>query len=254
MIPPLPELCDLVRAAARDELLPRYAQVEREHKADGSLVTAADRAMEHRLDTDLKARWPDIGFFSEEMSAADRSTFLDSPSARWWCLDPLDGTSNFAAGIPFFAVSLALIDAEGVSEGVIYDPERDECFSAARGAGAFLNGERFRIKGGIALRRALAIVDFKRLPRSLALGLAHKPPFASQRNYGASALEWAWLACGRGHVTVHGGQNLWDYAAGSLLLAEAGGYSTTLQGEPVFSASAQVRSVVGALDESLHRE
>ena len=97
----------------------------------------------------------------------------------------------------------------------------------------------------------MALVDFKRLPGPLAAHLAARPPYASQRNLGACALEWAWLAAGRGHVYLHGGMGLWDYAAGSLLLAEAGGVSATLDGDPVLRFDTGPRSAVAAADPDL---
>ena len=102
--------------------------------------------------------------------------------------------------------------------------------------GAWLNGARL---GGAhatdhPLRRAIACIDFKRLDRALAARLVAEPPFGSQRNFGSSCLEWCWLADGRFHIYPHGGQKLWDYAAASLVLSEAGGYAMTLDGEPVF--------------------
>ncbi len=97
------------------------------------------------------------------------------------------------------------------------------------------------------------MVDFKRLPAGLARRLISDPPYASQRNFGSSALEWAWVAAGRGHVYLHGGQKLWDFAAGSLILTEAGGFSCTLAGEPVFKSSLESRSVIAASGEALFR-
>ena len=108
--------------------------------------------------------------------------------------------------------------------GVVYDPVADEMFYAEQGGGAFLNGERLPIKEHVPhLRNAMANVDFKRLPKALARAIVAAPPFASQRNYGAGTLEWCYVAAGRFDVYLHGGQKLWDYAAGCLILEEAGG-------------------------------
>lgn len=92
------------------------------------------------------------------------------------------------------------------------------------------------------------MVDFKRLGSVLATELVTRPPYSSQRYLGSGALEWCWLAAGRFHVYLHGKQKLWDYAAGALILSEAGGCAETLQGEPIFSHELQPRSVVAAAD------
>jgi len=103
----------------------------------------------------------------------------------------------------------------------------------------------------MTLTHAVAGIDFKRLPGPLAARLAAEPPFASQRNFGASSLDWCWVADRRFHVYLHGGQRLWDYAAGSLILAEAGGFAVTLRGEAVFRLDLAPRSVMAAHDAAL---
>jgi myo-inositol-1(or 4)-monophosphatase len=136
--------------------------------------------------------------------------------------------------------------------GVVYDPIRDECFTAARGCGAWLNG--LPLKNGSAampLNRCLAIVDFKRLTPALADRLSHAPPYCSHRYLGAGALEWCWLAAGRFQLYLHAHQRLWDFAAGALALQEAGGFASTLEGESLFPAVTEARSVVAAANRPL---
>ena len=136
--------------------------------------------------------------------------------------------------------------------GVVCDPVRGESFAAVLNAGATLNGRSLpRRSGAPQLPHCVALVDFKRLPAPLAARLGTRPPYASQRNLGSCALEWAWLAAGRGHVYLHGGMRLWDYAAGSLLLSEVGGCSATLDDEPVFRPDTGPRSVLAAADPAL---
>ena len=172
-----------------------------------------------------------------------------------WCLDPLDGTSNFAAGIPLFATSLALIKNGEVVIGITYDPVRDEMFSAVKGQGAFLNGEQLRcLDSDFTLAKAIAIVDFKRLTPALAQALMLSAPYKSQRNLGTCVIEWAWMAANRGHAYLHGGMKLWDLAAGTLILSEAGGYAATLEGEDVFRPSMMPRSVVISPDKQLFNQ
>jgi myo-inositol-1(or 4)-monophosphatase len=118
--------------------------------------------------------------------------------------------------------------------------------------GAWLNGERLPIKQHVPhLRNAMAEVDFKRLPRSLGEALAAAPPYSSQRNFGASTLEWCYVAAGRFDVYLHGGQKLWDYAAGSLILEEAGGRMATLAHDEFWADGLWQRSVVAARDSKL---
>ncbi len=238
--------------AAREELLPRFNAVTHSYKLDGSLLTEADLAMDRRLRGELAERWPQVAYLSEEMPAQDQHALLQEPERALWCLDPLDGTSNFAAGLPAFAVSLALIHRGEPILGVVYDPIRDESFRALQGGGAWLNGAPLRARRAQRpLRHAMALIDFKRLDPRLAVRLIRDRPYGSQRNFGSCALEWAWMAAGRAHLCLHGGQQLWDYAAGTLILNEAGGHSCTLGGETVFRAGLAPRSVVCAPDRDL---
>jgi myo-inositol-1(or 4)-monophosphatase len=237
-------LCDLIRSAAAVELEGGVDGVQR--KANGSLVTAADIGLQQRIRQDLTARWPQHGFLGEEMAAAEQQRLLQDPGQGLWVLDPLDGTTNFAAGIPAFAVSLALVTREGPQLGVVYDPSRRECFSAQRGRGAWLDGRVLTVPPfERGLERAVAIVDFKRLDAALATRLVTRSPFASMRNFGSVALEWCWLASGRGQVYIHGGQKLWDYAAGSLILTEAGGAVSGFD-QPLFNLTPGPRAALGA--------
>jgi len=254
-LPELETLCAVVKRAAVEELLPRFADVTRKIKGDGSIVTVADRAIQDRLESELKQLWPEIALLGEEMTASEQAKRLARPGAGLWIVDPLDGTSNFAAGIPFYSVSVALMVAGEVVLGVVYDPARDECFAAIKGGSARMNG--LPLKGYPApdsLRRCIATVDFKRLPTSLVLRLMHSPPYSSQRSFGSVALDWCWVAAGRFHVYLHGRQKIWDYAAGHLILEQMGGRSCGLDGAPVFSAGGEPRSALAALDPDIFRQ
>ncbi len=251
-MPELKELCAMVIKAAREELLPRFHDRAHSIKHDGSVVTEADTALQQRLQTELTSRWPHYALLGEEMPLEQQQALRKKHGAGLWCLDPLDGSTNFAAGIPFFAVSLALLQDGVPVLGIVYDPLRDECFAARQGQGAWLNDAPLTIKPRhIPLNRSVAVVDFKRLSAPLAARLAQQPPYLSQRNFGSVVLEWCWLAAGRFDVYLHGGQKQWDYAAGSLILAEAGGRALTLHGEAVADATGQPRSVVAALEAQL---
>ena len=239
---------------ANEELHHRFANVTREHKKDGSFLTEADLAVQTRVQSLLLEQYPDIAFLGEEMTAEQQQLALEN-SDGVWILDPLDGTSNFAAGIPYYAVSLAYIKAGKIEWGMVYDPERGECFSAAHGGGALLNGERIqKQQAGVLIEKSTAVVDFKRLDSELAARIAAQPPYSSQRSFGGVALDWCWLAAGRYHLYLHGKQNIWDYAAGHLIFNEIGGSACTLQGDAVFDFSLNPRSAVAALDEELFRQ
>lgn len=252
MLPELEKIADLVIHHSRTELLPRFAAVIRSHKLDGSIVTEADIAMQSVIEDDLAELWPEFELLGEEMKESEQQRLWENQGKGIWVLDPLDGTSNFANGIPFFSVSLALmIDRQAVL-GVVFDPIRDECFTTRLGDGAWLNGMPLVAEvPHIPLPHSIGVVDFKRLPNPLAARLGTDPPYGSQRNFGSSALDWCWLAANRYQVYVHGGQKLWDFAGGGLVLEEAGGKSLTLEGEPVCGAGTQSRSVVAALDNRL---
>ncbi len=255
MLPDLDELATLVETVAREELLPRFTHAEYRLKADGSIVTEADFAVQNHLIEVLRERYPQFDLLGEEMDLARQKDLWAQGGAGLWCLDPVDGTSNFAAGFPFFCISLALLVGMEPVLGLVYDPIRDECFTAKRGQGAWLNGERLACESpSPPLKRCLGAVDFKRLGRELAAELAVRPPYSSQRYLGSGALEWCWLAANRFHVYLHGHQKLWDYAAGTLILSEAGGIAETWRGEPIFRPESLSCSVIAALDAKLFKE
>ncbi|MBI3562566.1 MAG: inositol monophosphatase [Gammaproteobacteria bacterium] len=247
----LPRLVQLIRTVARQELLPRFRQVQAHLKLDGSVVTAADLAMQQQLTIRLATAWPQIALLGEEMPVQQQQALFAQQRAGLWIVDPLDGTSNFSCGVPCFAVSVALLVENKIEMAVVYDPLLDEVFSAVRGRGAWLNDQPLHLaKQTHPEAIQLAIVDFKRLPAPLAAQLVSAPPYRSQRSFGSVALDWCWIAAGRAQVYVHGKQQLWDFAAGSLILEEAGGYACSLQGEPVFQGGLESRSAVLAVTQA----
>ncbi len=247
---------EIVTSTAREELLTRFTQVERHSKADGSFITEADLAAQQRIQQALAQHYPDFGFLGEEMDAAEQTALLQNADQPLWVLDPLDGTSNFAANIPFFSVSLALINKGEIVFGVVYDPVQDECFWAQKGSGAFMNEQPLSAANSpqSSLKKSTGLIDLKRLSAELQTRLIQDMPYSSQRSFGSVALDWCWIAAGRCHVYLHGKQKLWDYGAGHLILSEAGGHSCTLDGEQVFNNSLTPRSAVAALDKSLFNE
>ena len=243
-----------VRLVAAEEIMPRYMKMAHQHKGDGSLCTEADLAAQEALTRKLQAIL-NVPVLGEEMSRAQQAALWGDGLQTVWCIDPIDGTSNFVRGLPYFAVSVALIRAGKNELGVVYNPASDELFAAERGRGAFLNGEKLVSLSTVAgLNNALANVDLKRLDSKLAARLAASPPYSSQRNFGASTLDWCYTAAGRYDLYLHGGQKLWDYAAGSLVLQEAGGHMCSLVEDDFARGDVWQRSVIAALDEKLFEE
>ena len=244
-------ISNIVKQAAIEELLPRFTRVKAQAKSDGSIVTEADLAMQNRMEKELLSTFPNTILLSEEMSISEQEKAINS-KLPIWCLDPLDGTSNYASGIPYFAVSLSLIINTNVVMGLVYDPVRDECFYTEVNKSSTLNENPIKnSEKSDKINEAIAIVDFKRLKSQLSMNLVTEQPFASQRNFGASALDWCWLAISRGQLYLHGKQNIWDYSAGHFIFENSGGFSTTLDGEPIFSNKLEGRSVVAAVNKPL---
>jgi len=247
------QLQQLVIGIAEAEVLTRYHHASVTRKADGSLVTDADLAVQAGLAEALAARWPEIPLMGEEMTRGQQQALVERES--YWCVDPLDGTTNYSAGLPYFAISLALVVAGRARLGVVYDPVRKECFRAELGGGAWLNDQPLTLPPPPQrLQDCIALVDMKRLTPELARRLAEQPPYRSQRCFGAIALEWCWLAAGRAHLNLHGGQKLWDYAAGRLIFSEAGG---VVADEPVTRGvrlGLAVKPAIGAVDPALLRQ
>lgn len=254
MLPDMKILQGMIRDVANEEILPRFNKIGYQLKYDGSLITEADLMADKRIHEFLSMHYPDIAFMSEEMTQEEQSSLLKNNSAIW-CLDPLDGTGNFAAGVPLFASSISLIVDGEVVLALTYDVIRDEMFSAIKGEGAYLNGVRLQCQSPTQkIKDAVALVDFKRLPADMALKVLSASPYRSQRNLGSTVLEWAWMSANRGQIYLHGGMQLWDCAAGSLILEEAGGYSCTLEGFSVTKVLLGSRSVVASPDEILFKE
>lgn len=243
-----------VKLVGAEEIMPRYMKVAHQHKNDGSLCTEADMVVQEVLTRKLQAI-SNVPVLGEEMSVAQQEALWGDGSQTMWCVDPIDGTSNFVHGLPYFAISVALIrDGKSVL-GVVYDPVAKEAFAAEQGRGAFLNGVKLQgLTAVSSLSHALANVDLKRLESRLVSELVKHPPYSSQRNFGASSLDWCYTAAGRYDVYLHGGQKLWDYAAGSLILQEAGGHVCSLDNDEFSQSSVWQRSVVAALDAGLFAE
>jgi fructose-1,6-bisphosphatase/inositol monophosphatase family enzyme len=208
-----------------------------EHKSSATdLVSDADRAAEDLIADIIRRERPEDGLLGEE-GTANRSA-----SGRRWVVDPLDGTTDYLYGYPQWAVSVALEDDEGGLAAVVLDPLRGECFRAARGQGAEVDGHPIRVRDGTPLAESLIATGFAYeagLRAAQARVLGHVLPRVRDiRRAGAAALDLAWTAAGRVDGYYERGLKPWDWAAGRLLVAEAGGRVAELDGRPLGLAAA----------------
>ena len=250
-VPFAARVVEAVRSVAAAEILPRYRSVVAERKDDGSLVTEADHAAQAALILRLGAIEP-AGVIGEEMSPAEQRSVFEG-CGRCWCVDPLDGTRNFSEGVPFFAVSVALLEEGRPVLGVVHDPIADEVYYAVRGAGAWLGHRPLVVPPDPPpLSRSLAEVSLRRSEaRTLRGALKRHPPYARRITSGSSTLSWCHLAAARIDVLLHSGQMMWDYAAGALILEEAGGAASTLDHDDFWEAPPWERSAVAARGAAL---
>lgn len=202
------------------------------HKGATNLVTEMDHRSEQYILGQIKERFPAHKIVAEE------SGVLPGTTESCWYVDPLDGTTNYAHAMPIFSVSIAYAEGGDLKLGVVYDPSRDECFSAERGRGAWLNGRPIRVSQTEELIASLLVTGFPYEYEVARENLDYFGRFAARtqslRRLGSAALDLCYVACGRldGHWEIRLGP--WDVAAGGLICQEAGGVVTGLRGEPDF--------------------
>ena len=219
-------------------------------KGPRNFVTAADRRAEEIVREELAKARPDYGFLGEEggaRSGADRT--------HRWIVDPLDGTTNFLHGIPHFAVSIALERNGAIVAALTFNPANDELFLAERGKGAFLNDRRIRVAARQRLDEAVVACGLPHYGRG-DLAVAHQEIFAAQqhfaglRRFGAATLDLAWVAAGRLDAYWERDLSPWDVAAGILLVREAGGFISDVNGGEAIMTEGNI--VAG--NDTMHRE
>jgi len=210
-------------------------------------VSDADREAEAAISALIRSERPHDAICGEE-GVSEPGT-----SGRRWVVDPLDGTVNFLFGYPAWCVSVALEDGDGPRIGVVEDPARAETFRALRGGGCELNGRRVRVRQPVPLERALIATGFGYSPERRAeqarLLADVLPRVRDLRRAGAAALDLAWVAAGRLDGYYERGLNEWDWAAGRLLVAEAGGALRELPGEPFGIAAGSEETLLDGLCE-----
>jgi myo-inositol-1(or 4)-monophosphatase len=221
---------DIAREAG--SLLANYFErrVAFELKGEYDLITEADRASEALVVGRLRGHFPQHAIVAEEGGGVETS------SEYRWYVDPLDGTTNFAHGYPVFNVTLALERAGEMIAGVIYDPIRREMFSAELGGGAYLNNRRIHVSHTARLEDSLCCTGFPSRKRHLNVNVHfyHQLAMATHgvRRSGSAAIDLAYVACGRLDFFWEIGLNPWDFAAGRLIVTEAGGRCSDMHGQP----------------------
>jgi myo-inositol-1(or 4)-monophosphatase len=199
-------------------------------KGPANFVSLADKRAEEMLYTDLAKARPGYGFLGEEGGRRE-----GTDKSHTWIVDPLDGTTNFLHGIPQFAISIGLAREDTIIAGVIYNPANDELYIAERGKGAFLNDQRLRVAGRRTLNECVIACGLPHIGRgdhALALKemAALQNKIAGFRRFGAAALDMAFVAAGRLDGFWERNLQPWDMAAGQIMVREAGGTVSGIEG------------------------
>jgi myo-inositol-1(or 4)-monophosphatase len=263
------EVCEAAARAGGRVLLDWIGRFSATNKGPRDLVTEADYASQKEIRRIVGQAFPDHGFVGEEADAGAGQPHSGLPghsgSGTRWIVDPLDGTTNYVHGFPAWCVSIALATGDDIIAATVFDPLRDECFSARAGGGATLNGSAIRTPAMTSLADAIAALSF---PPHVTAGspavadfLAVVPHVHSVRRTGSTALNLAWLACGRLHTFWARQIACWDGAAGFLIVREAGGCLSPFSADgdrvplddPAFIAAATPALLVG-MRRLLHRD
>lgn len=221
------------------------------HKGEIDMVTDADLASEKVILEAIRMNYSDAVFLSEETHAS-----LSHETDEFWVIDPLDGTTNFAHGFPWFGISIACVMQGDVVAGLVYAPVQNELFYAVKAAGAWLNGERITVSENSDLSAALLATGFpydvhQHSEQVIAALQAVLVKVQGVRRAGAAALDLVYVACGRLDGFWEIKLKPWDTAAGSLILKEAGGRVSLFGGEPYSIFSREILATNGLLHEQL---
>ncbi|MBK9392937.1 MAG: inositol monophosphatase [Uliginosibacterium sp.] len=239
-----------VKAARRAGTIINRASLDLERvqvsaKQPNDFVTEVDRAAEQAIIDVIREAYPEHAILAEETG----DTAGAGSSEVQWIIDPLDGTTNFIHGFPQYAVSIAMAERGVIQHAVIYDPSRNELFTASRGSGAFLNDRRIRVSKRIRMNESLIGTGFpfktmQHMDAYVNMFRELSEKTAGLRRPGAAALDLAYVACGRTEGFFEIGLLPWDMAAGTLLVSEAGGLVSDFSGEAAYLATGNL--VAGA--------
>jgi myo-inositol-1(or 4)-monophosphatase len=230
-------VCEKALRAGGDAIQSWTGRFDVRKKGPADLVTQADLASQQTVSRIIWDAFPDHAIIGEEDAALPAETNAAAHNSDYrWIVDPLDGTTNYVHGLPHYAVSLALEHQGKLLVGGVFDPIQDECFTAVSGQGALLNGEPIHTSNVSAISEALAVASFPTnvRPNSPDLMVFLQAAYNCQavRRSGSTALNLAYLAAGRYDVFWNFAANIWDVAAGILLVCEAGGAICTPEGKP----------------------
>ncbi|RED63336.1 inositol monophosphatase family protein [Cohnella phaseoli] len=228
------------------------------------LVTEVDKGAERMIRNLIGTHFPNHAFLGEEgvepgPLASAKALEAVRDAEYLWIVDPVDGTTNYVHGFPFFSVSIALAHRGQVIVGVVYDPSRDELFVAERGKGAYVHGKKMDVSQETTLSQSLVATGFpadpqEALPANLRDIQAIAPKVRNLRVAGSAALHLAYVAAGRLSGFWEHNLSAWDIAAGSLLVEEAGGRMSDFGGEPYQLAVRNVLATNGRIHDELSRE
>jgi myo-inositol-1(or 4)-monophosphatase len=225
------EICEVAARAGGEELKSWRGRFKTREKGTSDLVTDADLASQAAIQRVIAARYPNDAFLGEEQSSISAPPKSDE---LIWIVDPLDGTTNYVHGYPNYAVSVAIARGSNVLAGVIYDPVREQCFSAAAGRGASCNGERLNTSGTTKIAESLIAVSLparvERDSPDLLDFIEATQVCRAVRRSGSAALNLAHVAAGALDAFWAAHIHTWDVAAGVLLICEAGGVVTGRDG------------------------
>ena len=260
-----PMLSIAVRAARRAGSIINRASLDSgglqvRSKQANDFVTEVDRAAEAAIIDAVRKAYPEHAILGEESGELGPESGAESGKAEYrWIIDPLDGTTNFIHGFPQYCVSIGVEHRGALVHAVVYDPSRNELFTASKGRGAFLNDRRIRVSKCLKLQDALVGTGFpfKELTRAdlyLKQLRALMEKSSGVRRAGAAALDLAYVACGRLDAFWELGLMPWDMAAGALLIQEAGGLVGDLEGDQGFMESGDVCAAAPKIFSSLLRE
>lgn len=245
--------------AALLELAQRRETLRIETKAESDFVTIADRVSEETIVRHILQAFPDHRILAEEQTHAARDAALAAaPETVQWIIDPLDGTTNFIHGVPNFSVSIAAQQHGEVLAGVVWDPVLRELFTATAGGGAFLNGKPIQVSASASLRDGLIATGFPFRVRHLLDSYFHSFQgflHASRdlRRFGSAAIDLAYVAAGRFDGYWEYCLNPWDFAAGVLLVREAGGQISGFAAAENFWETGNILASNGKLHEAMRQ-
>jgi len=238
-----PTLNIAIKAARRAGQIINRASLDIERlqvsvKQQSDYVTEVDRAAEAAIIDTIREAYPKHAILAEESGSSGDSEYQ-------WIIDPLDGTTNFIHGFPQYAVSIGLAHKGVMNQAVVYDPTRNELFTAGKGAGAYLNDKRIRVSKRAKLAEALIGTGFPyrmfdHADAYIAIFRELTQKTAGLRRPGAASLDLAYVACGRTDGFWEFGLSPWDMAAGTLLVSEAGGLVSDLAGESNYLATGNI--------------